>query len=101
MQNYSSPLAPEVWLYDLFNSKAVQQGGVIRRKARDVERYAGMDLFMKEIDRRGYRVAVNAGQLVIFCNRGPIQWLTPEPETLSLKESGPKSLKDFATANFL
>lgn len=77
MQTTASPLSPEVWLNDLFASKAVNQGGVIRRKARDIERFVGMDRFMVEIDRRGYRVAENAGQIIIFCNRSPIRWLTP------------------------
>jgi len=95
MDNRTSPLAPEAWLRDLFTSKAVQQGGVIRRKARDIERFAGMDRFMGEIHRRGYHVAENAGQFIIFCNRAPIRWLTPPPATLSLKESAPKSFKDF------
>lgn len=95
MQNRKSPLSPEVWLRDLFASKAVQNGGVIRRKARDVERFAGMDMFMREIRRRGYRVAENSGQLVIFCNRAPVRWLTAPPETLSSKESVPKSFEDF------
>jgi len=77
MQTTASPLSPEVWLNDLFASKAVNQGGVIRRKARDIERFVGMDRFMVEIDRRGYRLAENAGQIIIFCNRSPIRWLTP------------------------
>ena len=76
MYNQNSPLSPEHWLTDLFASKAVQQGGAIRRKARDVERFVGMNLFMQEIDRRGYQVAENAGQLIIFCNRAPVRWLT-------------------------
>lgn len=76
MRNRNSPLSPEVWLKDLFASKAVQQGAVIRRKARDIERFVGMERFMAEIDRRGYQVAENSGQFVIFCNRAPIRWLT-------------------------
>ncbi|MGH1452331.1 MAG: aspartate aminotransferase [Paracoccaceae bacterium] len=76
MQNRNSPLAPDVWLNDLFTSKAVMQGGVIRRKARDVERFAGMERFMAEVHRRGYRVAENSGQLIIFCNRAPVRWLS-------------------------
>jgi len=79
---------------DLFNSKAVQKGGVIRRKARDVERFVGMELFMAEINRRGYRVAENSGQYIIFCNRAPVRWLTAPPEMLSSKESAPKSFED-------
>lgn len=76
MRNRNSPLSPEVWLNDLFACKAVQQGGVIRRKARDIERFAGMGPFMCEIRRRGFRVAQNGGQIVIFCNRAPVRWLT-------------------------
>lgn len=72
-----SPLSPEVWLNDLFSSKAVMQGGVIRRKARDVQRFAGMDAFLREVDRRGFQVVENAGQFVIFCNRAPLRWITP------------------------
>ena len=77
MRNLNSPLSPEVWLKDLFASKAVQEGAVIRRKARDIERFVCMERFMAEIDRRGYQVAENSGQFVIFCNRAPISWLTP------------------------
>ena len=94
MQIRNSPLSPEVWLNDLFASKAVQQGGVIRRKTRDIERFAGMVLFMAEIDRRGFQAAENCDQIVIFFNRAPIRWrkrVTP----LSLKDSGQISFKDF------
>ncbi|CAN0605659.1 unnamed protein product, partial [Ectocarpus sp. 12 AP-2014] len=72
MQTMNSPLSPEVWLKDLFASKAVAQGGVIRRKARDIERFAGMERFMAEIDRRGFQVAENSGQIIVFCNRAPV-----------------------------
>jgi hypothetical protein len=96
MQNRNSPLSPEVWLNDLFACKTVQQGGVIRRKKRDVERFAGMEAFLHEVHRRGYRVLENSGQLLIFCNRAPIRWLTAPPP-ISSKEIGPKSFEDFGT----
>jgi hypothetical protein len=57
MQNRNSPLCPEVWLNDLFTCKAVQQGGVIRRKRRDVERFVGMEAFLQEVNHRGFHVA--------------------------------------------
>ena len=97
MQNRNSPLSPEVWLHDLFTCKAVQQGTVIRRKARDIERFAGMDRFMAEIHRRGFQVVENAGQVIIFCNRAPVRWLTPGVQPISSKEIGPKSFQDFGT----
>ncbi|WP_425100267.1 hypothetical protein [Tropicibacter sp. S64] len=69
MQTRTSPLSPDIWLHDLFASKAVQQGEVIRRTKRDIERFVGMETFLSEINRRGFQVAENAGQLIIFCNR--------------------------------
>jgi len=98
MRHCNSPLSPEVWLHDLFACKAVQQGGVIRRKARDIERFAGMERFLAEIRRRGYQVAENSGQIVIFCNRAPVRWLTPAMTPISSKEIGPKSFEDFGGA---
>ena len=77
MENRNSPLSPDIWLADLFRSKAVQNGAVIRRNAMDVERFAGMDRFLAEIDRRGFQVVENGGQLVIFCNRAPIRQILP------------------------
>ncbi|WP_288942052.1 hypothetical protein [uncultured Roseovarius sp.] len=49
---------------------------MIRRKARDVERFVGMELFLCEIHRRGFQVEENSGQIVIFCNRAPVRWLS-------------------------
>lgn len=82
MQHRNSPLAPEVWPNDLFSSMAVQQSAVIRPRARDIERLTGMDLFMRKLHRRGYRVAENSGQFIIFGNRTPIRWLTSPPAKL-------------------
>ena len=71
----NAPMSPEVWLNDLFACKAVQQGAVIRRKARDIERFVGMKAFRAEIQRRGFHAVENGGQIVIFCNREPVRWL--------------------------
>ena len=75
MENRTSPFDPDVWLTDLFSSKAVQRGEVLRRKRRDIERFVGFDAFFDEIHRRGYQVVENAGQFVIFCNREPLRRL--------------------------
>ncbi len=76
MQTHHSPLDPDLWLHNIFATKQVQQGGVIRRKARDVERFCGYARFMAEINRRGFQVAENGGQFIIFCNAEPIRLLT-------------------------
>lgn len=69
---------------------------MIRRKARDIERFAGMANFLREIDRRGYQAVENSGQIVIFCNRAPIRRLTAS-NPISSKEIGQKSFQDFGT----
>ncbi|KPU84239.1 hypothetical protein JI58_04960 [Marinosulfonomonas sp. PRT-SC04] len=73
MQHHPSPLSPEIWLREVFASKSVQRGEVIRRKIRDIERYVGMEAFRKELRRRGFRAVENAGQIVVFCNQEPIK----------------------------
>ena len=73
MTYHSSPLTSELWLQDMFASKAVQRGEVIRSKARDFERFVGMDLFRKELRRRGFRAVGNAGQIIVFCNQQAVR----------------------------
>lgn len=66
-------LSPETWMSHMFSSQAAREGGVIRRKLRDIDRYVGRDAFLAEMRRRGFAVVENAGQFVIFCNREPIR----------------------------
>jgi hypothetical protein len=64
---------PDLWLRPLFSSKAARDGLVIRRQAKDIERFAGWDRFRDEVTRRGYRAFENSGQVVVFCNTAPIR----------------------------
>lgn len=73
MRRTPAPLSPEVWLTHMFSARSAVQGGVLRRKIRDVERYVGREAFLSEMRRRGFSVVENAGQFVIFCNRDPIR----------------------------
>jgi hypothetical protein len=66
-------LAPDLWLRLLFSAKAARDGGVVRRQVRDVERIVGRATLDPELRRRGFRPVGNAGQYVIFCNRGPVR----------------------------
>lgn len=65
-------LTPEGHLLEVFSSKAACSGGVIRRKARDVDRLIGRDMFLREVQRRGFRAVENAGQIIVFCNAEPV-----------------------------
>ena len=77
-------LESETWMRNVFSAKAVGQGGVIRRAVRDVERYAGRDAFLREVQRRGFTLVENNGQLVVFCNRDPVRLVVQrDPPSLS------------------
>lgn len=72
MQPSGIPMSPEAWFRHLFSAQAARDGGVVRRKVRDMERMVGRDTFNAEISRRGFSAVENAGQIVIFCNAAPV-----------------------------
>lgn len=73
METLPDYMTPQQWLDHIFSAKSAMQGGVVRRKVRDVERFVGRPLFRDELRRRGYRAIENNGNFVIFCNRAPLR----------------------------
>jgi len=73
MTRIPSPLSSEEWMRHLFDSRAAQEGAVIRRKLRDIERYVGKEAFLHELQRRGFHAVENAGQVIVFCNQEPVR----------------------------
>ncbi len=71
----ASPLSSDGWMNDIFSSRAAIKGQVIRRKARDIEKFVVRSAFEAELRRCGYQAVENAGQVIIFCNREPIRRL--------------------------
>ncbi|NNE51878.1 MAG: N-(5'-phosphoribosyl)anthranilate isomerase [Sulfitobacter sp.] len=62
-------LSADQWMRQLFSSRAARDGGVVRRKVRDVERIVGCQAFEAEVRRRGFRAMQNGAQYVVFCNK--------------------------------
>lgn len=58
------------WLAAVFDAKATQRGGILRRAARDVDREVGRDAFIDEVRRRKWHLIETSGQFVVFCNQG-------------------------------
>lgn len=67
------PMTPEAWFRHLFAAQAARDGGVVRRKVRDMERLVGRSAFEAEIARRGFSAVENAGQVIVFCNAEPVR----------------------------
>ncbi len=95
MKLASPPQSAEAWFAHLFNSKDARDGGVVRRKIKDMERIVGRDPFSREIARRGYAAVENGDQVVIFCNAEPVSLMVGRAQTLA--ESLPSNpLRGFA-----
>jgi len=69
----SVQITPEIWLRHLFSARTAIEGGVVRRKTRDMERFVGREAFVAELNRRGYSAVENAGQIIVFCNAQPVE----------------------------
>lgn len=72
MQSSPDFMEPEAWLDHVFSAKAALNGGVVRRRVRDVERIVGRPLFRAELRQCGYRALENNGHFIILCNRAPV-----------------------------
>jgi hypothetical protein len=64
------PRASQIWLDQLFASRAALTGGVVRRKVRDVERIVGRARLEREVRQRDFHMVRIGEQYVILCNRG-------------------------------
>ena len=73
MRQLPEHLTAETWVRQIFASREAMQGGVVKRKIRDVERLCGRALFLGEVERRGFQVVQNRRHFVIFCNSDPIR----------------------------
>lgn len=62
--------ANQMWLDQLFSSRAALTGGVVRRKARDVERIVGRPRLEHEVRQRSFHMMKIGEQYVIICNTG-------------------------------
>jgi hypothetical protein len=62
-----------MWFRQIFSAKAVQSGGVVRRKICDVERKVGRAALELEVRRRGFHLVEAGNQFIIICTRGDVR----------------------------
>jgi len=63
------------WLDQVFQCRAAEVGGVIRRQVVDVEREVGRAEFEAEVKRRGFRLLRTRAYYIVICDNGPIDLL--------------------------
>ncbi len=75
MSFIARPQSPDAWINQIFNAKAAQNGGVVRRKIAWIEAEVGRDLFEAEVKRRGFHCIEAGRQLIVVCHTGPVRFL--------------------------
>ncbi len=63
-------MSPYEFINRIFDAKAVKNGGIVRRKIANVEKYASLKYLVKETEARGFHLIETGDQYVIICNAG-------------------------------
>jgi len=79
MARLSEQIIPEQWMRKVFTSRDASRGGVFKRQVRDVERIVGRDVFLAEVERRGWQALENGRHFIICCNAQPIRRVRAQP----------------------
>ena len=58
------------WLEKLFSVKSAEEGGVVRRSVRSVERDIGREVLAEAARARGFHLVECGGQFIVICNPG-------------------------------
>ncbi len=65
-----SRLTPNEWIQQIFQAKAANGGGIVRRRIDLVARIASEEKLKAEVLRRGFHMVMSGDQYVILCNSG-------------------------------
>lgn len=63
------------YINQIFRAKAVENGGIVRRKIVNVEKFASTRHLVKEVETRGFHLIETGDQYVIICNSGNFRLL--------------------------
>ena len=79
MRDLPDKIDPESWMRQVFGSRDATRGGVFKRQVRDVERIIGREVFLREVERRGWQALENGRDFIVCCNAQPIRRVRPSP----------------------
>jgi hypothetical protein len=65
--------ANSAWCRAIFGSRMAQEGGIVRRVLRDVEREIGFETLELEVRRRGFHMVLCGAQVIIICTMGDLR----------------------------
>ena len=65
--------ARQAWINQIFKAQSAGAGGVVRRSATDVRKYASHQDLKKEVLARGFHLIRTGDQYVILCYSGELR----------------------------
>lgn len=68
-------MSPYEYINRIFEAKSTKNGGIVRRKIANVEKYASFKYLVKEVEARGFHLIETGDQYVIFCSTGSLKLL--------------------------
>lgn len=63
-------MSPYEFVNDMFRAKAAKNGGIVRRKIANVQKYASLQYLLKDVEARGFHLIETGDQYVVICNPG-------------------------------
>ena len=63
-------MSPYEFINNMFRAKIVKNGGIVRRKVADVQKFASFQYLLKEVSERGFHLIEIGDQYVVICNSG-------------------------------
>lgn len=66
---------PYEYIKRIFEAKAAKNGGIVRRKIADVNKYASFTYLLKDVEARGFHLIETSGHYVIFCSSASLKLL--------------------------
>lgn len=58
------------WIHQIFRAQQVRNGGIVRRKVSNVQKYASVEDLECEVKKRGFHMLQSGDQYLIFCHKG-------------------------------
>ena len=63
-------MSPYQYINQMFRAQAAKDGGIVRRKISNVEKFATYKYLLEEVQNRGFHLVETGDQYVIICNPG-------------------------------
>lgn len=66
-------MSPYEYINQIFEADAAKNGGIVRRKIANVEKYSSFKYLVKAVEEKGFHLIKTCDQYVILCSIGKFE----------------------------